>query len=72
MRSMASDRECSDLQSSMGDSTSHLSYSLQKSKGSEGEENINALKTVDLYKLRVIPQRNPRKTAIIERLNNTE
>ena len=29
MRSMASDRKCSDLQSSTGGSTSHLSYLLQ-------------------------------------------
>ena len=46
---MASDRECSDLQSSTGDSTSHLSYLLQESVESEEEENVNTLRTVDLY-----------------------
>ena len=76
VRSMASDEECSDLQSSTGDSTSHLSYSLQESEESEGEENVNALRTVDPYEYEPVASDSPAESQEdsdnSERLNNME
>ena len=76
MRSMASDAECSDLQSSTGDSTSHLSYSLQESEESEREENVNALRTVDPYEYEPVASDSSAESQEdsdnSERLNNTE
>ena len=63
MQSMVSDKLCLDLQSS----TFNISFVLfaSESEESEGEENVNALRTVDPYELQVISQQIPRKTAIM-------